>query len=107
MTSFELNDIYAIEGEVETDEQGYFVSLQRAINAGMWALQGSYGRAMMGAIESGRCMLGPAPADDYCGHKISARSEIESGTKGSRALFVADRWARTGPPRWRPRDGEH
>ena len=87
--SFQLDDVYAIEGETEVDEQGYFISLQRAINAGMWALQGSYGRAMMGAIESGRCMLGPGPAADYWGHKIPARSEIESGTKGSRS-FVAD-----------------
>ena len=38
--SFQLNDVYAIEGEIETDEQGYYASLQRAINAGMWSPPG-------------------------------------------------------------------
>ena len=77
-----LNDILAIE-EPESEED-YFDSLQRAINSGSaWSFQGSYGRAMMDAIESGRCMLGQTGASDYYGNYIPSRYEVEEGTKGS------------------------
>jgi len=36
-----------------------------AINSDGWKLQGSYGRAMKDAIESGRRMLGMNPTRDY------------------------------------------
>lgn len=87
--TFELKDVEAIEGGAESEEE-YFSSIQRAINGGMWSLQGSYGRALMGAIESGKCMLGPSPANDYWGNRIPARDEVKAGTKGSRD-FVAER----------------
>lgn len=62
----------------------------------MWSLQGSYGRAMMQAIEAGTCMLGHEPAQDYWGNRIPSRTEVEAGTKGSREFVVAARgedWA--------------
>lgn len=85
----ELDDILAIEGEAETEED-YFLAIQRAINSGTWGLQGSFGRTMMAAIENGDCMLGERGARDYWGNYIPSRTEVQDGTKGS-AGFVADR----------------
>jgi hypothetical protein len=85
----DLDDCMTIEGEGDPDEETYFSALQRAINAGAWSFQGSYGRAMMGAIESGRCMLGRSSYRDAYGNRIPSRDEVEGGTKGSRA-FVED-----------------
>ena len=79
-----LSDIYAIEGEVEASEVEYYQCLQRAINGGTaWSFQGSYGRAMMDAIESGLCLLGTSSARDYYGNYIPSRHEVKEGTKGS------------------------
>lgn len=92
---FDVPDVLVIEGE-DVSQEDYFVSLQRAINSGMWSLQGSYGRAMMGAIEDGRCMLGTVPARDAYGSRIPARSEVQEGTKGSRGFVVekcGEEWA--------------
>ena len=88
--TFQLNDVYAIEGEVEVSAQEYFLSVQRAINGGMWSLQGSYGRTMMDAIKSGRCLLGRNAVADFWGNKVPARTEVEEGTKGSRSFVVAE-----------------
>lgn len=85
-----LDDVLAIEGEAETEE-AYYMAIQRAINAGTWSLQGSFGRTMMEAIEEGRCMLGERGAKDYWGNYIPARSQVQEGTKGS-ADYVADRF---------------
>lgn len=85
----ELNDVLAIEGEAETEED-YYLSVQRAINSGTWGLQGSFGRAMMDAITAGRCMLGERGARDYWGNYIPARDEVKPGTKGS-PEFVAEK----------------
>jgi hypothetical protein len=79
---FDLNDVNAIEGGAQSAEE-YYQSIQRAINARMWSLQGSYGRAMMGAIEEGKCVLGRESATDYWGNRIPSRYEVQSGTKGS------------------------
>ena len=90
MSAFTLDDISNIEGDA-TSENEYYLSIQRAINSGSaWSFQGSYGRAMMDAIESGACLLGQVPARDYYGNRIPARTEVEEGTKGSRQ-FVAER----------------
>lgn len=79
-----LSDIYAIEGELEASEVEYYQCLQRAINSGTaWSFQGSYGRAMMDAIESGLCLLGTSSARDYYGNYIPSRHEVKEGTKGS------------------------
>ena len=81
---FDLNDIDNIEGaDNECSELEYYRSIQRAINSGMWGLQGSYGRAMMEAITAGRCILGKTSARDYYGNYIPSRDEVKEGTKGS------------------------
>lgn len=85
-----MQDIENIEGIDPVSEIDYYKSIQRAINAGNWSLQGSYGRAMMGAIDSGRCMLGTSGARDYWGNYIPSRDEVKEGTKGSRQ-YVVDR----------------
>jgi hypothetical protein len=89
MSKFDLEDVLAIEGEAESEED-YYLSLQRAINSGMWSLQGSYGRSMMDAINGGQCLLGEKGAKDYWGNYIPARDEVKPGTKGS-AGFVRER----------------
>jgi hypothetical protein len=84
-----LNDINTIESDEDATEEEYFLSIQRAINSGAWSLQGSYGRAMMDAINAGRCVLGKARARDYWGNTIPSRDDVKQGTKGSYD-FVAD-----------------
>ena len=84
-----LNDINTIESDEDVSEEEYFLAIQRAINGGMWSLQGSYGRTMMDAITSGRCLLGTARAKDYWGNVIPSRDDVKQGTKGSYD-FVAD-----------------
>ena len=78
-----IKDINNIETEQEVDEQEYYASIQRAINGAMWSLQGSYGRAMMQAINDGWCMLGTTSCKDYYGNTIPSRTEVKAGTKGS------------------------
>ena len=58
-------------------------ALQELINGGHWSFEGAIGRAMMRAIEEGRCCLGPLPARDYWGNAIPARDWVKEGTKGS------------------------
>ena len=91
-----LEDVDSIDGGA-TGEPAYFEALQRVINGGEgWKFQGSYGRAMMAAIEEGRCLLGPQPAQDAWGNRIPSRTEVEPGTKGSREFVVAgqgEAWA--------------
>lgn len=86
----DLKDAMNLEGEAESEEE-YFASIQRYINAGCWSGPGREGRAMMEAIEAGRCMLGPKLARDYYGNVIPARDMVKAGTKGS-YQFVADRF---------------
>lgn len=82
-----LNDIETIEGGAQTEED-YFLSIQAAINGGAWALQGSYGRAMMDAIKSGQCLLGKNRARDYWGNTIPGRDDVKAGTAGSYDFVV-------------------
>lgn len=85
-----LNDIDALECWDGSDER-YYLALQRAINSGSaWSFQGSYGRAMMAAIEAGDCMLGKNPARDYYGNFIPSRDQVKPGSKGSYE-YVAER----------------
>jgi hypothetical protein len=80
---FDIDDIEVIEGSADTQEE-YFESLQRAINSLIaWRMQGSYGRAMMQAINDGYCMLGREHTRDYWGSRIPSRDEVRRGTKGS------------------------
>jgi hypothetical protein len=84
-----LSDINNIETEENIDDLEYYQSIQRAINAGAWSFQGSYGRAMMDAINAGRCLLGNNASRDYWGNTIPSRSDVKAGTKGS-FDYVAD-----------------
>lgn len=85
-----------IENPDLDNEVEYYTELQKAINSGSaWSLQGSYGRAMMAAIESGYCMLGTSRARDYWGNTIPSRDDVKPGTKGS-FDYVADRFG----PEW-------
>ena len=77
-----LNDIDQLENGAQTEED-YFLSIQAAINGGAWALQGSYGRAMMDAIKSGQCLLGRESCRDYWGNAIPGRDDVKAGTAGS------------------------
>lgn len=86
---FTTADINNIESDEHVSEIEYFKSIQRAINSGMWGLQGSYGRTMMEAIRSGQCLLGTNRAKDYYGNVIPARDDVQFGTKGSYE-FVLD-----------------
>jgi len=81
--AFTLEDVNNIEFDEEISEADYYESIQRAINSGMWSLQGSYGRTMMDAIESGYCLLGLKSASDYWGNTIPSRLQVKDGTKGS------------------------
>jgi hypothetical protein len=95
------NDVMMMEcadGHEAQTELEYYQSVQRVINAGQWGLQGSFGRTMMGAISSGRCLLGPNPARDYYGNRIPSRTGVEEGTKGSRQFVVdemGEEWAKS------------
>jgi hypothetical protein len=86
-----IKDINNIETEAEVDDQEYYASLQRAINSGMWSLQGSYGRAMMQAISDGWCLLGTESFNDYYGNRIPSRTEVKEGTKGSPQFVLEQR----------------
>jgi hypothetical protein len=94
---FDLNDIEVVEGGAEVSELEYYASIQRAINSSTaWSFQGSYGRTMMDAIESGYCLLGIHNARDYWGNYIPSRDEVQEGTKGSLdfvAMRMGDEWA--------------
>ena len=78
-----LKDINNIESDNMIDDLEYYQSIQRAINAGAWSFQGSYGRAMMDAINAGYCMLGTKRARDCYGNTIPSRDDVEDSTKGS------------------------
>lgn len=80
--TFNLTDVETLEHGTDSEEE-YYTSIQRAINSSMWGLQGFYGRSMMSAIESGKCMLGRESARDYYGNFIPSRSQVQEGTKGS------------------------
>jgi hypothetical protein len=80
-------DTYTAIETLEMDEtataEDEYRAMQALVNSGTWGLQGSLGRAMMGAVEAGYVALGPEPARDYYGNRIPSRFEVEAGTKGS------------------------
>ena len=85
-----LNDIDIIEcNDEDISAEDYYFTIQRAINSGTaWSMQGSYGRSMMAAIESGHCMLGRDQCRDYYGNVIPSRDDVQKGTKGSYQFVV-------------------
>jgi len=78
-----------LDAGLSLDELDYYLSVQHAINAGHWSMEGSYGRAMMAAINSGHCLLGPNAARDYWGNAIPSRDDVKEGTKGSISFVEA------------------
>jgi hypothetical protein len=82
-TMLTIADINNIETEEDVNDVEYYQSIQRAINAKSWSLQGSYGRTMMEAITSGYCLLGKESTRDYWGNTIPSRDDVKAGTKGS------------------------
>jgi len=85
-----LDDINMIEGDTTATTQQYYEAIQKAINTGLWGLQGSYGRTMMDAINEGYCMLGHNDARDYYGNHIPSRDQVQAGTKGSFDYVAAE-----------------
>ena len=84
--------MYDDDDYVDFDE---YKNMQAAINAGYcWSMEGSVGRAMMGAIEAGYCMLGKERARDYYGNTIPSRKDVKAGTKGS-YRYVKDRMGKS------------
>lgn len=92
----DVDAVMALE-DGDGDELEQAKAMQTLVNSGTgWSLQGSYGRAMMDALEAGFVMLGPNPARDYYGNYIPSRHEVKAGTKGSRELVVenhGEEWA--------------
>lgn len=88
MSTFTLEDIRTIEEDEDASPFEMAAALQRAINSGLWSLQGSYGRSMMHAIQSGQCMLGRNDCRDYYGNHIPSRDQVQESTKGSYAYVV-------------------
>jgi hypothetical protein len=86
MSMFE--DVMTVE-DGGGDEKVRAIAIQRMVNRGSWSFQGSFGRAMMAAIEAGDVMLGRFEAYDAYGNMIPSRGMVEPGTKGSRE-FVAE-----------------
>ena len=86
-----IKDINNIESEDGVDEYELYASIQRAINGGLWSLQGSYGRTMMQAISDGWCLLGTESFNDYYGNRIPSRTEVKEGTKGSPEFVLEQR----------------
>lgn len=86
-----LKDVNNIESGDAVDEYELYASIQRAINGGLWSMQGSYGRAMMQAISDGWCLLGTESFNDYYGNRIPSRTEVKEGTKGSPEFVLEHR----------------
>jgi hypothetical protein len=84
-----LDDIDLIEGNTTCTTVQYYQAIQRAINQGLWSMQGSYGRTMMDAIKSGHCLLGVSDCTDYWGNHVPSRDQVVEGTVGS-MQFVID-----------------
>lgn len=80
---FTVEDINNIENDDYIDDSEFYRSIQRAINDGLWSMQGSYGRSMMDSIENGYCLLGKKQFTDYYGNIIPSRFQVTSKSKGS------------------------
>ena len=77
-----------IDPELEAERDGlnnYPVAfLQNLIDNGEgWQAEGALGRAIVSALDDGRCVLGPVAHRDYHGRVVPARRDVEAGAKGS------------------------
>lgn len=93
MSEYTSEELAAIEA-FKTNQEPEDAALQRYIDRGIWGLEGAVGRAMMRAIEDGRCILGPDSARDYWANRIPAEYEVKDGTIGSLqyAQTLRDSW---------------
>jgi hypothetical protein len=58
--------------------------LQNLIDTGEgWRWEGALGRAVVEALEDGRCVLGTTAHRDYYGRVVPARGDVAPGEKGS------------------------
>jgi uncharacterized cupin superfamily protein len=86
----DLQDIEIIEGDTTATTEQYYKTIQKAINTGLWGLQGSYGRTMMDAIKEGYCLLGKKSVTDYYGNHVPSRTDVVNGTVGSFDFVAAE-----------------
>ena len=64
--------------------EDYIEGMQKLIDTGTaWTMEGSIGRAAMGLIREGQCMLGETGHTDFWGNYVPSRFEVQAGTKGS------------------------
>ena len=58
--------------------------LQNLIDNGVgWQSEGALSRAVVNALEVGRCVLGPVAHHDYNNRVVPARKDVAPGAKGS------------------------
>ena len=77
-----------IDPELEAERDGlnnYPVAFLQHLgdNGEGWQSEGALSRAVVKALEDGRCVLGPVAHRDYQGHVVPARQDVEPGAKGS------------------------
>jgi hypothetical protein len=77
-----------IDPELEAERDGlnsYPVAfLQNLIDNGEgWQFESALGRAIVNALEDGRCVLGLVAHRDYHGRVVPARRDVAAGAKGS------------------------
>ena len=73
-----------IERIEELQKEYGYSNMQNLINSGeCWKMEGSMGRAAMGCLETGACMLPDEEYQDFYGNTVPARSQLKEGTKGT------------------------
>jgi hypothetical protein len=74
------------ELEAERDGLSHYpvAFLQNLIDNGEgWQSEGALSRAIVNALEDGRCVLGPVAHRDYNNRVVPARRDVAPGAKGS------------------------
>jgi hypothetical protein len=74
------------ELEAERDGLSHYpvAFLQNLIDNGEgWQAEGALSRAIVNALEDGRCVLGPVAHRDYNNRVVPARADVAPGAKGS------------------------
>lgn len=89
-----------VEARAEQDGLHHYpvAFLQHLIDTGEgWKWEGAISAAVVRALEDGTCVLGPVQHRDYHNNLVPARSEVESGAKGSLEYANRLRAARGAP----------
>ena len=74
------------ELEAERDGLSHYpvAFLQNLIDNGEgWQAEGALSKAIVNALEDGRCVLGPVAHRDYNNRDVPARGDVAPGAKGS------------------------